>query len=468
MTRAQLQFAQFAPWRWRNELLLLVLALLREAACEPAAAPEAPTLNFCGTARTRSMCKQESLHPAEEPNARYAEECKWDSSCGCIKKSCICGQYDCLHQCVEPSYPQLHCDVDGACKCLAPPSTAGADGGATGGGGAEEGRTVGGDTGEEPGAEAGGGTGETEAGGGTGETEAVGGGTEAVPATTPPATDSIVNMSTVAATDVPQTTNASGVLTTTPAPTTTTPLPLGRTTMDPAEAKALASQVTTVVATAIGGVLAAGAAGAAAGPAAMAMIGQVQVLSQLGKVGGGGGALSAFSEGFEWANLELPVSLFPGGNMPEPDPAGEEPTSTGVRRWLDEARRSLRRAKRPRPRPGESACENVTETLFEEDENVTETLFEGDENDCDRCGFINGIPLLDKLVVVCVSLIAVVAVRSLAQLIVTKCCKRDPMDALRFPVWEGPTLLVHWFSLFLFLCFFLLGCDAREAQKVVF
>jgi hypothetical protein len=229
--------------------------------------------------------------------------------------------------------------------------------------------------------------------------------------------------------------------------------------MDPAEAKALASQVTTAVATAIGGVLAAGAAGAAAGPAAMAMIGQVQVLSQLGKVGGGGGALSAFSEGFEWANFELPVSLFPGGNMPEPNPADEEPTSTGVRRWLDEARRSFRRAKRPRPRPGEPACEyirnstdeNVTETLFEQDKNVTETLV--DEYDCDQCGVINGIPLLDKLVVICASLIAVFAIRSLAQLIVTRCCKKDPMDSLRFPVWEGPTLLVHWFSLFLFLGF---------------
>ena len=116
MTRAQLQFAQLA----------LFLSLLREAACEPAAAP---TLNFCGTARTRSMCKQESLHIGEEPNARYSEECKWESSCGCIEKSCICGQYGCIHKCVEPSYPELHCDGYGFCKCLAPSSTAVADGG---------------------------------------------------------------------------------------------------------------------------------------------------------------------------------------------------------------------------------------------------------------------------------------------------------------------------------------------------
>jgi hypothetical protein len=94
---------------------------------------ELPTENFCGTARTRSMCKQQSLHPGEKPDARYAEQCKWETlfdahlfdavSCGCIKKSCICGQYDCIHECngshIYDNYRdvQLHCDGDGVCKC---------------------------------------------------------------------------------------------------------------------------------------------------------------------------------------------------------------------------------------------------------------------------------------------------------------------------------------------------------------
>ena len=86
---------------------------------------EKPTLSFCGTAITRSMCKQQSLHPGEKPDARYAENCKWETlfdaplfdahSCGCIKKDCTCGQYDCIHEC--SLYYQLHCDGDGACKC---------------------------------------------------------------------------------------------------------------------------------------------------------------------------------------------------------------------------------------------------------------------------------------------------------------------------------------------------------------
>ena len=179
------------------------------------------------------------------------------------------------------------------------------------------------------------------------------------------------------------------------------------------------------------GVVAAGAAGAAAGgaaagPGAIAIIAQVQVLSQMGKIGGGGGALGAFSEGFEWANAELPVSLFPEGNVPEPDSADEiDSSATGVRRWLQHARRSFRRKKGPRPRPGQTA-EQAANT--EHCENSTLTELEKEE--CYECGMVNGIPLMDKGIIVSSSLLAVYCFRASAQLIVTKCLKKDPWDPL--------------------------------------
>jgi hypothetical protein len=182
----------------------------------------------------------------------------------------------------------------------------------------------------------------------------------------------------------------------------------------------------------VGGVIAAGA------PGAMAIIGQVQVLSQMGKIGGGGGALGAFSEGFEWANAELPFSFFPGGNQPDLDPPPLNSSDTGLRRWVEATRRSYRRAKKARPRPGQTAeqaagdCDNAS-------------LTQDEQYDCYECGIINGIPLMDKGVVICGSILACFCVRSLGQLIVTKCMKKDPWDALSFPNWEGPLLLTHWF-----------------------
>ena len=197
--------------------------------------------------------------------------------------------------------------------------------------------------------------------------------------------------------------------------------------MDPADAAALASQVSTAVGAVLGAVIAGSAAGVLPpGPGAMAIIGQVQVLSQLGKVGGGGGALGAFSEGFAWANFELPFSLFPEGNEPEPD-AGN--------------RRAFRRiGKKSRPEPGQTAkeasveCDNATMT---DDERAT----------CRECGMVDGIPLLDKLSLVAMSIGLVFCIRASAQLVVTKCMKKDPWDALNFPNWEGPLLLAQWFGM---------------------
>ena len=190
---------------------------------------------------------------------------------------------------------------------------------------------------------------------------------------------------------------------------TTTPPPLGRNTMDTASAKALARQVSAVVGAVVGCVIAAGATGAALGPSVMAIIGQLQVLSQMGKIGGGGGAMGAFSKGFEWANFDLPFSIFPEGNT-------------------DGSQKSAR------PPPGQTA------------EQMKSDLSTADSS---GCGLINGIPLLDKAIIMSSSMLAVSCARAFFQLIVTKCMHKDPWDALKFPNWEGPLLIVHWFCLFL-------------------
>ena len=220
--------------------------------------------------------------------------------------------------------------------------------------------------------------------------------------------------------------------------------------MDRAQAVVLATQVTAAVGAVVVGVVAttvaasaagATAAGAASGPGALAIIGQVQVLSQFGKVGAGGGALGSFSEGFAWANAELPFSFFPGGNTPINDSNSAGYNSTGLRRWLGTARRSLGQRRKVSPLPGQS----VEEAESGKDCS-NETLSAEEKYDCLGCGLVNGIPLLDKTVVVCGSLLGVFCVRSLLQCIVTRCLKRDPWDALLFPSWEGPLLLLHWLS----------------------
>jgi len=203
--------------------------------------------------------------------------------------------------------------------------------------------------------------------------------------------------------------------------------PSQRKTMDPAEAAALASQVSTAVGAALGLVIAGSSVGLLPpGPGAAAIVGQVQVLSQLGKVGGGRGALGAFSEGFAVFNFELPMSLFPDGN--EPDPEGA-------------SRRSFRRiGKKSRPEPGQTATEVSTQC-----QNATMT--DKERAECRECGLVDGIPLLDKLSLVAMSLAIVFCIRAFGQLLVTKCMKKDPWVALMFPNWEGPLLLAQWFGM---------------------
>lgn len=256
---------------------------------------------------------------------------------------------------------------------------------------------------------------------------------------------------------------------TTPPPTTTTPPPIAtlnssnataanttntanetavvaskRKTMDPAEAAALAASVSTAVGVVIAGVVAASATGVIPpSPGAMAIIGQVQVLSQIGKVGGGGGALGAFSESFGWANGDLPFSLFAAGNELATEDGNEVDTNTtGVRRWMETAPRSFRRvAKKARPPPGE------TSVAVEDPDCDNATLTDKERSHCLECGLMDGIPLLDKLVLVFASMICVFCVRAVLQLIVTKGMKKEPFDALMFPNWEGPLLLSHWFGM---------------------
>ena len=188
--------------------------------------------------------------------------------------------------------------------------------------------------------------------------------------------------------------------------------------MDPAEAAALAGTVSTVVGSVVAGLVAASVAGVIPpNPGAMALIGQLQVLSQIGSIGGGGGAMGAFSDGFSWANGDGLFTMFPEG---------------------DSARRrgSSRRKKGARPPAGQTAGE------ASEDCNDPE-LTDRERSTCLECGLIDGQPLLDKLMLIVVSIGVVFCVRAFAQLLVTKWWKKDPWDALTFPNWEGPLLLTH-------------------------
>jgi hypothetical protein len=107
-------------------------------------------------------------------------------------------------------------------------------------------------------------------------------------------------------TNVTLVTNASIVIGTTPNSTNITVSPRQR--MDRAAVQALTNQATVVVATTVAVAMGASVAGAASGPGVLAIIGQVQMLSQTGKIGGAKTALGQMSDGFEWANAELPFS----------------------------------------------------------------------------------------------------------------------------------------------------------------
>jgi len=208
--------------------------------------------------------------------------------------------------------------------------------------------------------------------------------------------------------------------------------------MDPAEAAALAGTVSTVVGSVVAGLVAASVAGVIPpNPGAMALIGQLQVLSQIGSIGGGGGAMGAFSDGFSWANGDGLFTMFPEG---------------------DSARRrgSSRRKKGARPPAGQTAGE------ASEDCNDPE-LTDRERSTCLECGLIDGQPLLDKLMLIVVSIGVVFCVRAFAQLLVTKWWKKDPWDALTFPNWEGPLLLTH-VSVCVCVCVCEVGID-RERKR---
>ncbi len=237
--------------------------------------------------------------------------------------------------------------------------------------------------------------------------------------------------------------------------------------MTPDEVRKVAETVTTVVGTVIGVSVAAsvaasvvasvggaGAAAAASGPGALAIIGQVQILTQLGKVGGkSGGAnassLAQLSGSMTWANAELPFSFFPGGNVPEPDDNEEPafakniPMGESVRRFMAKTRRAFRRnIKLTTPDVGKT-YEMANDPACQD----TDSLTEEQKLKCLGCGFVNGMPLLDKLTVVFGSIMIFFGIRWFLQFVWTKCLKKEPMIALSFPLWEGPLLIVHWFGL---------------------
>ena len=239
------------------------------------------------------------------------------------------------------------------------------------------------------------------------------------------------------------TTTPAAVISTTPIPTATpvnnyaannytanasAVAPSKRKTMDPADAAALAVTVSTAVGAVIAVVVAATAAGAIPpNPGAMALIGQVQVLSQIGRIGGGGGgAMGAFSHGFAWAHGNGLYTMFPKGN--------------GTKR------RSFRRQQEGESSDGLSPSVGKTAGEASGDCDAPD-LTEREKAKCLECGLIDGAPMLDKLVGIVVSLGIVSVVRFSAQLLVTKCCKKEPWAILTFPNWEGPLLLTHWFSM---------------------
>ena len=188
-----------------------------------------PATDFCGSTDNRHVCKQQSLPAGTEPNKRFTDECQWEGNCGCIKKGCFCGAVDCMLTCGDDAcYPTRDCEGGVSCKCLPPPGT------------------VLPDLPDPPGDGATGVAAET-TGVAAAET------TADAPTTTPaPGSDvgtSPAMMAQETTTNV--TANSTGNVTTTPMPATS-PLPASRKTMDPAEAKALASTVTTAVAAVIG------------------------------------------------------------------------------------------------------------------------------------------------------------------------------------------------------------------------
>ena len=196
------------------------------ATCDYTTRRDILATNFCGSTRDRHVCKQLSLPPGTEPNARFKDECSWDTNCGCFKTECHnCGAAACMHTCDDdPCYPTKDCSgVD--CKCLPPPGTVLPD--------------LPDPTGD-------------------GDTGVAAAGTTVGASTTTPAPGSDVStaqdiMAKEATTNVTAnvTANVTENATSTPMPTTS-PLPAARKTMDPAEAKALASTVTTAVAAVIG------------------------------------------------------------------------------------------------------------------------------------------------------------------------------------------------------------------------
>jgi len=100
--------------------------------------------------------------------------------------------------------------------------------------------------------------------------------------------------------------------------------------------------------------------------------------------------------------------------------------------------------KKTRPDPGQTGeeagnpdCRNTW---------MFSSMSDEDKSECQQCGIIDRLPLLDKLRLVIFSIMVVSGIRALAQLIVTRCTKKDPWHALVFPCWEGPLLITHWFS----------------------
>ena len=193
-----------------------------------------------------------------------------------------------------------------------------------------------------------------------------------------------------------------------------------RITMTLEEAKVLSQQASIVVASVIAGSVAASLAGAGAGGGAMAVIGQVQTLSQLGKVGGGEGssAMSQFSEGFSWANFELPVSIY-----------DVLPKSTGTRRNPAQ-----------KLKPGETVASSRDPAC------KATNLSPDKKSQCNQCGFADGVPLMDKAWTACGSMLVVFCCREFVRVLIRNCWEKDPGDMLKFPNWEGPMMLALWFG----------------------
>ena len=174
-------------------------------------------------------------------------------------------------------------------------------------------------------------------------------------------------------------------------------------------------------------------AGAASGPCTLVVIGQLQVLSQVGKVGSAGGVLAVLSEHFEWSNAELPFSFFPAGNIQE----GEQRRS-----WWDDRVGMMQRKKRPPPQPGETF--EMQEARCRSSQSMQEEEL---PQECQACGMVNGLLLLDQLAVVSIVLLVVFCARSMACLVLVSCLKQGMIDSLAFPQWEGQAVTLLWFGI---------------------